>query len=154
MENTESNFDATGIDFEDVTASTYFSGSTVLSGGLDGEAVREELEDNEYEEDDEVGGYRLYVPDGVSDPRRCWGVGGSVFATSAVGDMDAVETAELLVETTGGDGSRQVDDSEAFGAVVDAVGAPTIGTGGTFDEEEGDEPESGVFEHSVGRGPP
>jgi len=154
LESTEDTYDPTGIKFEDVDTTLYVRQNNVLLGGFSQSDVTAELEDNDFEQDDELNGYQLYVPDSNDSSTPCYAVGDAVIrATPGYNsDMDSVETAELLIETNSGNVDRYIDDSDAMNNLASQVGTPSIGSMQTSDPTEEDNPENGAFENAVGNG--
>jgi hypothetical protein len=63
-----------------------------------------------------------------------------------------VDTVTTVAGVQGGDTANYTDESDAASDLVDALGGGVFVYGSTFEEEEGDNPEGGTIDSSVGQG--
>jgi hypothetical protein len=156
----DSTFDPLDIDYEDVTSASNANPFSLYDGDYENSTVIEALEDDEtgqgeFEEDDTYEDYRIFILDEAADePQIAYSVNGTqVLRTGPAGDNNAVEMAELLIDTNAGESPKLVDENEKFKALTDEVGGGTTVTGSlrTEEIEDGNE-EQGQFEGVIASG--
>lgn len=152
----ESDFDVIDADFDEITSAFGMGPMAVFEGEYEESAVIEQLEDDSdgtYEEDDEVSGYKVFIPEDADNPAEAFGVSGStVVRTRQSGNDDAVDILETVLETKNGEGTRYTEDNEDFGKLADELGSGTFVVGGSQEEIDDGNPASGSFDNQVAAG--
>jgi hypothetical protein len=152
LESWEERYRHTGIDFDEMESLLTFGFNTVLTGRYDTEDVREELEENDFDDEDEHEGYTLYVRE--TDGKAVAVGDGAVVDTPARAAtmVDAEDTLETLIDTKVGDEDRYVDESDDFDALTSALGTGAVTAGRTHEERDGTNVRTGTFDHAVATG--
>lgn len=154
VDNMEDNYDdtldPTGVDADQVGQVINTNSSTIFTGGYPAQEVMEELDDNDFDDEEEVGGFTIYAND---DERLAWSVSSNVLIqTWSAGGDTAVETAETVVEVGSGDESRYAEENEGMAILTSNLGNGFALFAYTYEESDTDNPEQANFEHSVGIG--
>lgn len=142
--------DVTGVDTDETQQIVSTNVSSVYTGGFAASDVRDELEDNDFDDDDEVGGFTLYANENES---RAWAVGSNALirAFPAANDT-ALDVVETVVEVSNGEAPRYADEVEAMNVLTSTLSNGFGLFAWTHDAVDNDNPEAGSFENSVGAG--
>jgi len=132
------------FDAEDTSRFTTIGTSLVVEADFSRTDAVSTLEDEGFEEDSEHNGYTLVVEEGD----------GQVFA---VGDgtlviADETGIAETILDTEAGDAERYDEASDDMATLIAELGAGSFVTGGTRDEPDRPDPETGQFQNMVANG--
>ncbi|SDE94804.1 hypothetical protein [Halorientalis regularis] len=161
------NYGTVGLTGRSVSMDLGLPEGRVLKGSYDTAAVVAELEDDantQYESDGSYSGYELYVPSDRDTPSQAVAVSNNaiVFGRRVEppfgADWDAVaatDVVEGIIDTSGGSGTRAVDENDDLTTLVNALNSGTNVSGGTrADEVDSDQAdaESGVFDGQVASG--
>lgn len=139
---------ATGVEFDELSKWFGFGSVSIVSGSFSISDVKEELGDNDYDDEDELQGYTLYLG---PNQRQGFAVGnGKVIAAPRY--EDPIDVLETTIETKSGQGDRYLNESDAFRKLVSTLGTGSFVTAQTQQEVTQDAPQRGQFEHAVGRG--
>jgi hypothetical protein len=146
----DSRLEQTGVDADQISMAVNTSVTSVYTGNYNADDVTDELDDNDFDDDDEVGGFTIYTAGGDS---QAWAVGSGTLirARAAAGD-DASDIAELAIETNNGEADRYLDEVEAMGILTNNLANGFRIFSYTYEELDNDNPEGGQFENSTGLG--
>lgn len=142
----------TGVAVDEVTESLSIDGDTGgrVVGSFAKDDVTAELEDSDFSEETDHGGYTIYQ----RDERYAAGVrkGEFVHARYVAQNTTARDVVEALIDANAGDEDRYVDDSDDFRRLTDELGSGTFVSGGTQEETEETNSDYGRFEGVVASG--
>lgn len=148
--------DATGIDADEVEHSLGFYRYSVNVASFNTDDVVEELEDKDFDEDTDHGGFTIYLneEDGSQYRGSAMGIKGNTIVSTRANPDDAVDRLEDVIDAKTGDVDRYVDENDGMGALVGKLGTHHIVSGDAFDEIDGDQanPEAGLFDELVADG--
>jgi hypothetical protein len=131
LESREEQFELTGVDFDEVNNYLSFGTVVVLDASFDQPDVVEELEDADFDDDDEIGGYVTYYDD--DEDRGVAIKNSTIVVARRSGEESAQDIVETVLETKSGEESRYEAESEAFGVLSQRLGRTTIVAGGTHE---------------------
>jgi hypothetical protein len=129
---------------EDVSQIIAIASSLAVEAEFDRDGAISTLEDEDFEEDSEYSGYTLML--GEFDD-QVFAVGDGVLVVT-----DEIDTAETIIDASGGDGERYDEASDDMATLVGALGGGTAVSGSTMDEPDQPDPENGQFENMVAKG--
>lgn len=157
----ESTVEPLDIDYEDVTMAAQAGPASIWNGNYENQTVIEALEDEdtgqgEFEEDDTYEGYKVYIlQEAADEPNIAYAVNGTtVVQTRRRGEENAVDMAEIMIDTKTGNGTRLVDEEEQFKTLLNEVGSGTIISGNFFPDSEVEDTneDQGRFEGTIAQG--
>lgn len=124
------------------------SGSyVVVEADYELEDVIDDLEDDDYDDEDEYEGFRIFEKEGHGIA-----VGnGMILAMDDVSE-DPADEIEELIDVGNGEEDRYAEEEADMSALVDALGGGAFVTGETMDEPDEEMPEAGVFDEMVAKG--
>lgn len=142
----QAEIDELDLDIEDIdeTVSLGFSSAAVILGRFGKADVADELEDNDFEDVDEVGDYTIYERELIR---------GAVALTSdvVIHGRDS-DTVEAFIDTEQGEEDRYVEDNDDFDELVSHLGTGTEVSGRSHEEVEETATDLGNFEGTVASG--
>jgi len=148
----ESSLEGTDLDLDD-TEWAAGSGGVGFAVTESVEEVREDLESNDFEEDDQESGYSIYTKN-----NRAFGVkDGFVLSSGASqfvggGGGDGEDVVEAMIEAEAGETERYQDANDDFRAALDAVDPALYVSLQSFEERDETFVEQGRFEGTVASG--
>lgn len=146
----DSQLGPTDVDTDETDEIINTNVSTVYTGGFTASDVTEELEDNDFDDEEELSGFTIYAD---QNETRAWAVGSNaLIQTTAVQGDTATEVAEGVVEVQNGEADRYPDEVEAMGTLTSTLSNGFQVFAQTYEERDNDDPESGSFENSTGIG--
>lgn len=152
VDDVESRYDSrlgpTDLDADDVQQVISTNVGAVYLGNFPVDDVIDELEDEGYDDEDDLAGFEIYENE---DESRAWGVSSDALVQAFAQNGEAAESvAETVVETSEGEEDRYVEEVEAMEVLSGTLSAGFQQFAFTYDAEDADDPESGDFEDSIG----
>lgn len=142
--------DPTGLDTDEAREIVNTNVGTVFLGSFQVDDVVADLEDEDFDDDDEVGGFTIYTTD---DEGRAWAVSsGALVGTFSRNGEAAPDVAETLIGVSNGEEDRYAEESDAMGVLTGTLSNGFQRFTQTYEASDQDAPESGRFEDSVGLG--
>ena len=126
----------TDIDYDEIQHVVQAGQTTVIAANFTKEDVVDELEDNDFDDDDEISGYETFYNEqetqGVAiQDNRVIHTGNLRYNSN----FDPEDLLELVIESESGDADRYADAYDSFGPLTDNLGSGTVVTGTAFDDE-------------------
>lgn len=132
----EDNWDPLDVDIEDVGESLYIRDRWVYQAEYDRQEAVEDLEDEDYDDEEEIEGYTLYLND---DERRAFALGDSAFLFTRQyydSEQPPEDALTAVIEAKTGEEDRYVDESDAMSKLGDTLGTTSAVTGETFEDSD------------------
>ena len=135
------------VDFDEMTELIVAPASWVVRGDYEVEDVIEELEDEDFDDDDELEGYELFVDDRTE--KFAAGVSSdSIVVGQRTTEEDALDVVEALIETSVGEDDSYYAEEDAMATAVDALDPGVFFTARTHEERDETVAIRGEFEHA------
>lgn len=150
LESIEQVWQPVGVDWDETSTILLLDNVVpVVEADFETEDVVDDLEDEDFDEDDEYEGYRLFERD-----TRGFAVGnGRLIAIGQfIRSEDPIDDLEAIIDVNNGEEDRYVDEVEEMSVLVDELGNGTSINGRTLDAPDEPAPEQGVFDEMVAEG--
>lgn len=149
IEGVEDIWSPVSVDWDETSDLIFFQAAYVVQGDFSKDDVVSDLEDEDWDDDTDHEGFTIMLDEG--EDRGMAVSDGTIVITSAF-QGDPVDQAETIIDTSNGDEDRYVDEEEDMKALVNALGGGTVVRGGTMEEVDEGQAESGRFDHQVAQG--
>jgi len=147
----ENQWEPISLSLDDISESLYFRSIQVHQAEFDRAELVEDLEDEDYDEEDDIEGYALYLND---DGSRAFALNDATFLFTAEYydyDQSPEDALTAVIEARAGTEDRYVDERDAFATLTDALKTTSAVDGETFEDGE-DDPANGSFDEMVAKG--
>jgi hypothetical protein len=125
--------------------------TTVLSGSYDESTVNATLENNDFEEESEVGGYTVFA-DVIEEQAFAVGADAIVRGEWVSESATALDVTKEALAVRNGDEPRYTEKRDTMDVLLGALDDGFQISAATFSAYQGDDAEVGWFEDSVGKG--
>lgn len=144
----EESVSAVGVDFDEISSMLTTNVSTHYSVEQKKEDLVAELEDNDFDDEDELEGFTTFLG---PDEQFAVAVKNKQVVTAEKGE-NPLDVVEYAVEAGAGAEDRYVDESEDMKLLTEEVDEGTITYVETQEEADSTDVENGQFDHQVGSG--